>query len=119
MKHTYKCEQIKIDSSKTIFENGLENSRLLDSGCPDDCAGKSWRKTYESTTDQRYEIVQKESALKFGDKIYNSKDVKRIPISPGKMKENIEVAIIDAPLLFSKKRLKQIYSVNKQFYVEV
>ena len=71
--------------------------------------GKAWVKIHENTTETRYEMGDRQDQFKFGEKVYESKYFKRIPISLGDMKETIEVAVIDAniPLLLSKRQLKK------------
>ena len=43
-KRTYKCDKLKLDTDKNIFENKVENKAVLDSGCPEIVGGTVWLK---------------------------------------------------------------------------
>ena len=109
MKYTYKCEKLSVNDSESIFDTGTTNNGLVDSGCPELVAGKGWIKTKESTDGTIYDIFNRKDNFKFGDKVYEAKYFKKIPLKLGNIEEILEVAVIDAniPLLFSKRKLME------------
>ena len=102
-----KCSKLSIDQSKSIFENEVENLAVVDSGCPEPVVGKAWLRTFETSTDQIFPVIEKKETFKFGDDICEAEYYKEIPIELGKMKKTMKVAVVDTniPLLLSLETL--------------
>ena len=107
VKNVLKCSKLSIDQSKSIFENEVENLAVVDSGCPEPVVGKAWLRTFETSTDQIFPVIEKKETFKFGDDICEAEYYKEIPIELGKMKKTMKVAVVDTniPLLLSLETL--------------
>ena len=81
----------------------------MDTGCPELVAGIAWIKTYENSVGKEFEKVDRKELFQFGNEVFHAKYFKKIPIEIGKVKETVEVGIVDTniPFLFSKKWMKE------------
>ena len=81
----------------------------MDTGCPELVAGIAWLKTYENSIGKEFEKVDRKELFQFGNEVFHAKYFKKIPIEIGKVKEIVEVGIVDTniPFLFSKKWMKE------------
>ena len=99
---------MNINLDKSVFDNEVQNLGLLDSGCPESCAGESWMRQYEESIGKTLDTKNKVEYFKFGDTTYKARYYKIIPINLGSQEKVIEVAVVDAqvPLLISNGNLK-------------
>ena len=106
---TYHIEVFKIDESKTIFQNEVENRALIDCGCPELWAGLSWIETHQSSKGEVFKSFQDNQTFKLGETLYNTVDHKLVPIEIGGITETVKVGIIEAdiPLLISRRQLEK------------
>ena len=106
---TFHIEVFKIDKTKSIFENQVENKALIDSGCPELCAGVSWMETYQSTRGDKFKSISDHQTFKLGETLYDTVDYKLVPIDLGNVTEYVKVGVIEAdiPLLISQAQLKK------------
>ena len=51
---TYTVRNLNVSDETNIFEQEVQNSALLDSGCPQPVAGESWVQTYMSTKKEEF-----------------------------------------------------------------
>ena len=70
VKRTYTCENLKLNKTKSIFEAEVENKALVDSGCPEMVCGIDWMKTFEHSTERKYEELDIEDHFKFGNEVF-------------------------------------------------
>ena len=100
---------IYVGSFHSIQSKLFLNNGVVDTGCPEMVAGKAWIKTFENSMNIKCEIMDKKSFFKFGDVVAEVSHYVRILFSLRKIKEDIEVAVVDTnvPLLFSMKKLKE------------
>ena len=108
VKKTYTCEKFQVNKAKSIFEEEVENRALVDSGCPEMVCGEEWMKTFEHSTDMKYEEIDLEDHFKFGNEVFKTTTYKKIPLTIGSLEEMVDVGVVTAniPLLISKKKLK-------------
>ena len=108
VKKTYTCENLKLNKAKSIFEAEVENRALVDSGCPEMVCGIDWMKTFEHSTERKYEDLDIEDHFKFGNEVFKTSTYKKIPLQIGSLTEMVDVGVVPAniPLLISKRKLK-------------
>ena len=65
-------------------------------------------KTFEHSTERKYEELDIEDHFKFGNEVFKTSTYKNIPLHIGKLTEMVKVGVVAAniPLLISKKKLK-------------